>query len=206
MADELGMVLLEDAGAEDVVGVNVGHHHIADWDARDARDVGPQALAVLEAPAGVNHGDGVPAYDEADVGDGVVVGCGSVFVQAATDEDSGGDFLEGERGGGFNSPTSEGWHARGGAEGSEGDSAACHQRGGEHSSLYLLMWSSSIFCSTTMWLWRSVASVIRHCGCAVSAFRGSRGSRHNIGMSINTREATTGCGRYGRYSRQAERS
>ncbi len=95
MAHKLWFVFEEGSCAEDMVGVDMGQHYVANRQLRCFADGCAQILAVEQAAAGVHDADGFAAYDEADVGDGVVVGCGRIFVQAAAEVDAGGDFTHG---------------------------------------------------------------------------------------------------------------
>ena len=69
VADELGRVVEEGAGAEGVVGMHVADHHVADRPVGAGADLGAQPGAVGEAAAGVDDEHRVPADHEADVGD-----------------------------------------------------------------------------------------------------------------------------------------
>jgi len=55
--------------------------------------MGAQTLTVNQASARVHHGNGIPADDESNVGDGVLVGGSCIFVDAAPDVYSGGNFV-----------------------------------------------------------------------------------------------------------------
>jgi hypothetical protein len=50
------------------------HHDILDGQARSSVDGRAESLSIREAAAGIHDGDGVTADNEADVGDGIVVG------------------------------------------------------------------------------------------------------------------------------------
>ena len=73
MADELGMVVTECGGAEDMVGMDMGHDHIADRQPSPGADCGPEHDPFMIAAAGVDHRDRVISDDEPDIGDFVVI-------------------------------------------------------------------------------------------------------------------------------------
>src|SRR5882757_10383405 len=81
--------------------MDVGHHYIANREIRGLSDGCAQTLSVAQASAGVHHGDRFAADNEADVGDGSVVGWCCVFVYAAAEVDAWGDFVGFEGWGGL---------------------------------------------------------------------------------------------------------
>ena len=97
MADEIGMVVAKRGGAKDMVGMDVGHDHIADRQLGARADrrakLGPFAIA----PAWVDHRDGIVSDDKTDIGDLVVICRRGVFLHPVMDKDSGRDFSYGQR-------------------------------------------------------------------------------------------------------------
>jgi hypothetical protein len=83
MAHKLWVVLLECRRAEDVIGVDVGHHHVFDRELGFPAYGGSQAFPVNAASARVEDRYCITADDEPDVGYGVFVFWGGVCVQAA---------------------------------------------------------------------------------------------------------------------------
>ena len=73
MADELGMVVTECGGAEDMVGMDMGHDHIADRQPSPGADRGPEHDPLMIAAAGVDHRHRVISDDEPDIGDFAVI-------------------------------------------------------------------------------------------------------------------------------------
>src|SRR5579863_5128997 len=92
MAYKLWVVLLECWCAEDMVGVDVGHHHVFDRELGFLTNGGAQTLAVDATSARVDDRHGVMADYEADVGQGVFVFGGCVFIQATPNVDARRDF------------------------------------------------------------------------------------------------------------------
>jgi hypothetical protein len=93
VAYELWVVLFECGRAEDVVGVDVGHHHVLDRELGFLANGGAQTLAVNAASARVDDRHGVTPDDEADVGYGVGVFGRRVFIHAASHVDARRHFL-----------------------------------------------------------------------------------------------------------------
>ena len=94
MADELGMVPGEGRRAQNMVGVDVRHDHIADWQRSAGADRLAKRAAIGQAAAGIDHGDQVSPHHEADVADGVLVGGGRNLVQANAHEQAGRYFRD----------------------------------------------------------------------------------------------------------------
>lgn len=97
MTDEIWLVHEEGTGAKNVVRMDVAQQDVADWFCGGGANGGAEGLAVGEAAAWVGDQNGVAADDEADVGDGVVIGRAGVLIDAAADVDAGGDFLKDDR-------------------------------------------------------------------------------------------------------------
>ena len=99
MADEDRAILQESARPEDVVGMDMAHHHIFDRRIGLLPDRRAQIFAIREAAARVGDEDALASNDEADVGDGVVIGGARVLIDAAADMDALSDLVGGERAG-----------------------------------------------------------------------------------------------------------
>jgi hypothetical protein len=97
MADELRLICRESGRAEDVVGMDVGQHHIADRPVRRGADRVPQALSLDGAAAGIHHHHRLVADDEADIGEPILVGRAGLLRGALMDEEPGRHLHHGER-------------------------------------------------------------------------------------------------------------
>jgi hypothetical protein len=96
VSNELRLVLRERPSSKNVVGMDMRHHYIPDRQARRLPDGRAQTLTINQASARIHHGNRIPADDESDVGYGPVIGGGRVFVNAASEVDSRGNFVGGE--------------------------------------------------------------------------------------------------------------
>ena len=92
MADEIGVVVSKGGRAEDMVGMHMGEDHIANRAIGMRADRRAQRRSLGEAAAGVDDRDSIGADNESDIGDAVLVGCGSLALHAVVNEYSGGDF------------------------------------------------------------------------------------------------------------------
>ena len=99
MPDEIGVVVAEGGGPEDVVGMDVGQDHISDRPIRAGADRCAQRASLREAAAGVDDRHGLIADDEADIGDRVLVRGRRLLVHSVVDKDAGRDFRHRQRGG-----------------------------------------------------------------------------------------------------------
>jgi len=61
-------------GAENMVGMDMGHDHIADRQPSPGADCGPEHDPFMIAAAGVDHRDRIISDDEPDIGDFVIIG------------------------------------------------------------------------------------------------------------------------------------
>src|SRR4029077_11607789 len=73
VAYEIGMVVSEGGGAEDMVGMDVGQNHIADRQIRLVADRRPNRPSLRKAAARVDHGDRNCPDDKAYICDRVLV-------------------------------------------------------------------------------------------------------------------------------------
>jgi hypothetical protein len=97
VTDKLRLVDLERGRSKNVIGVDVGHHHVFDRELSCFPNRGAQPLAVDQASARVDDRHRVAADDEADVGYGVFVLRRHVFIHATTNVNPRCDFLGDER-------------------------------------------------------------------------------------------------------------
>jgi hypothetical protein len=76
--------------------MDMRHHNIPDRQARDLPNGRAQTLTVNQTSARIHHRNRIPADDEPDVRDGIVVRGRRVFVNAPSDVDPRGNFVGGE--------------------------------------------------------------------------------------------------------------
>ena len=88
MSDEDRIILQKGAGPENMVGMDMAHHHIFNRKLGCLGDRSAQAFAVSEAAAGIGDEHRLAPNDKAGVGDGIVVGERRIFVNAAPDVDA----------------------------------------------------------------------------------------------------------------------
>ena len=94
VADELGIVGGEGASTKDVIGMDMAQQDIPYRFCSCGADCAAQQRAVGEAATGIGDEDRGVAYDEAGIGDRVLIGGGGILIQATADMDTGGDLLE----------------------------------------------------------------------------------------------------------------
>src|SRR5688572_20960758 len=73
MPHELRLVLEESTGAEDVIGMNVRHEHVSDWQVGDLANSRTQPLTIFQTATRIHDRDTLASDDEADVRDRVEV-------------------------------------------------------------------------------------------------------------------------------------
>ena len=96
VADDLGLVLREGGGAQDVVRVDMRQNHIGNRLVRHLADGGPQGQPLFQRPAGVDHGHPLGPDHEPQIGDMAAVGGGCDLLGAAVEIDARGDLLDRE--------------------------------------------------------------------------------------------------------------
>ena len=97
MADEIGMIVAERGGPENMIGMDVGHDHIADRQPGSRTDRRAQLGSLAIAAAGIDHRDGIVSDDKSDIGDLVVVFRRRIFLNPLMDKDAGRNFCDGQR-------------------------------------------------------------------------------------------------------------
>jgi hypothetical protein len=93
MSDEGRVVAAEGRSAEDMIGMHVGEHHVADRLVGAPGDLPAQPLPVGETAAGFRDEHPVPPDDETDIGDTVGVFRRRLGIGPAPDEGAGCDLL-----------------------------------------------------------------------------------------------------------------
>ena len=97
MTDKLWLVVLERGCSKDVIGVDVGHHDVLDWELSRLSNGCTQTFAVGQASAWVYDCYRVAADDETYVGYGVIVLWRGVFINAMSDVNPWCNFVRGKR-------------------------------------------------------------------------------------------------------------
>ena len=97
MADECHARANEGGVAENVIGMNMRIDDVANRLCCHGADRGEETGALARAAAGVDHRDGIVAYDEADVGDVAFVGLGHQIDGAGVNVDPGRNLRRRQR-------------------------------------------------------------------------------------------------------------
>ena len=97
MTDKLRLVTLERGRSKDVIRMDVGHHHVLDGKLSRFPNGCAQTLPVGQTSAWIDDRYCLTTNDETDVGDGVIVLWGHIFIHAAPDVNPRCDFVGDKR-------------------------------------------------------------------------------------------------------------